>query len=102
MNYCASLCLFVAVKAILCYLEAHAGQKQFAGRVAIVTGGTRGIGRAIALELGRRGADVAFNYAKSAEAADSLKAELELSVCAACQCSAMWRTLRLRQRWSNR
>ena len=52
-------------------------QKQFAGRAAIVTGGTRGIGRAIALELGRRGADVAFNYAKSAEAADSLKAELE-------------------------
>ena len=37
----------------------------------------RGIGRAIALELGERGADVAFNYAKSAEAADSLKAELE-------------------------
>jgi 3-oxoacyl-[acyl-carrier protein] reductase len=52
-------------------------QKQFAGRVAIVTGGTRGIGRAIALELARRGADVAFNYAKSAEAAETLKAELE-------------------------
>src|SRR4029079_18233021 len=54
-------------------------EKQFAGRVAIVTGGTRGIGRAIALELGRRGADVAFNYAKSAEAAESLKSELETS-----------------------
>ena len=52
-------------------------QKPFAGRVAIVTGGTRGIGRAIALELARRGANVAFNYAKSAEAAESLKAELE-------------------------
>ena len=52
-------------------------QKQFAGRVAIVTGGTRGIGRAMALELGKRGADVAFNYAKSAEAAESLKSELE-------------------------
>jgi len=52
-------------------------QKMFAGRVAIVTGGTRGIGRAIVLELARRGADVAFNYAKSAEAAESLKAELE-------------------------
>jgi 3-oxoacyl-[acyl-carrier protein] reductase len=52
-------------------------QKQFSGRTAIVTGATRGIGRAIALELARRGADVAFNYAKSAEAAESLKKELE-------------------------
>src|SRR5918912_451688 len=52
-------------------------QKPFAGRAAIVTGGTRGIGRGIALELGRRGADVAFNYAKSADAAESLKSELE-------------------------
>jgi 3-oxoacyl-[acyl-carrier protein] reductase len=54
-----------------------ADQKQFSGRGAIVTGATRGIGRAIALELARRGADVAFNYAKSAEAAETLKAEIE-------------------------
>ena len=52
-------------------------EKMFSGRAAIVTGATRGIGRAIALELAHRGTDVAFNYAKSAEAADTLKADIE-------------------------
>lgn len=52
-------------------------EKPFSGRAAIVTGATRGIGRAIALELARQGADVAFNYAKSMRAAEDLKAEIE-------------------------
>ena len=51
--------------------------KPFSGKVAIVTGATRGIGRAIALELARHGADVAFNYAHSADAAESLTKEIE-------------------------
>jgi 3-oxoacyl-[acyl-carrier protein] reductase len=45
---------------------------ELGGKVAIVTGGTRGIGRAIALDLAASGADVALNYRKSA----SLAAEL--------------------------
>lgn len=51
--------------------------KQFEGKTAIVTGGTRGIGRAIVLELANRGANVAFNYSKSGDEAEKLKAEIE-------------------------
>src|SRR3989441_6660572 len=52
-------------------------EKAFSGQVAIVTGATRGIGRSIALELARRGAEVGFNYAKSTDAAETLKAEIQ-------------------------
>ena len=41
-------------------------------RVAVVTGGSRGIGRAIALELAARGAAIVVNYHKSPEAADEV------------------------------
>ena len=63
-------------------------KQSFIGKSAIVTGATRGIGRAIALELAVRGANVAFNYAKSADEAGKLKVEIEnLSVkCYAAQC----------------
>lgn len=46
------------------------------GKTAIVTGGTRGIGRAIVLELARQGVDVAFTYLKSAEQAHALEEEI--------------------------
>jgi 3-oxoacyl-[acyl-carrier protein] reductase len=52
-------------------------EKQFEGKSAIVTGATRGIGKSIALELAKRGSNVAFNYSKSAGEAEALKGEIE-------------------------
>jgi len=48
-----------------------------ANKVAIVTGGSRGIGRSIVLEFARQGADVAFNFLKSEDKALQLKKEIE-------------------------
>jgi 3-oxoacyl-[acyl-carrier protein] reductase len=42
-----------------------------AGKSAVVTGASRGIGQAIAVELGRRGAKVVVNYAKDADGANA-------------------------------
>ncbi|KIW14482.1 trihydroxynaphthalene reductase [Exophiala spinifera] len=47
------------------------------GKVALVTGSGRGMGRETALELARRGADVVVNYANSSKAADELVAEIK-------------------------
>ena len=46
-------------------------------KVAVVTGASRGIGRAIALELARTGAFVVINYNGSAEKAEEVKAQIE-------------------------
>ena len=47
------------------------------GRVALVTGGGRGIGKAIALGLAEDGADVALNYRRDADAAQQTVKEIE-------------------------
>ncbi len=47
------------------------------GKSAIVTGSSRGIGRAIAVELARQGADVLVNYNTNRQAAEEVKDEIE-------------------------
>ena len=51
--------------------------KLLEGKVALVTGATRGIGRAIALRFAEQGANVAFTYLSSVAAAESLVTEIE-------------------------
>lgn len=47
------------------------------GKIAVVTGASRGIGRAIALELARNGADIVVNYNRSSEAAEEVVSTIE-------------------------
>ena len=50
--------------------------KPLSGRVAVITGSGRGIGRAIALELAERGADICVNFLRKRSAAEATAAEV--------------------------
>ncbi|CAI7642213.1 unnamed protein product [Penicillium bialowiezense] len=50
--------------------------KDLAGKVALITGASRGIGAAIAIKFAQRGADIAVNYVSNASAAEAVAAQI--------------------------
>jgi acetoacetyl-CoA reductase len=58
-------------------VDATATQRRLSGKVAVVTGSSRGIGKAIARALAAEGASIAVHYCKGRDHADALAAEFE-------------------------
>jgi NAD(P)-dependent dehydrogenase (short-subunit alcohol dehydrogenase family) len=51
--------------------ESYRGRERLAGRVAVITGGDSGIGRAVAIAYAREGADILISYLNEQEDADA-------------------------------
>ena len=63
-------------------------EKVLKGQKALVTGGNSGIGKAIAIELGKAGADVVVNYVRGKDQAQAVVAEIEAGGSSALACRA--------------
>ena len=61
----------------MCYFYAMSEAKRLQGRVALVTGAGKRLGRAVALRLAAEGADVAVHYGKSATEAEEVVRQIE-------------------------
>lgn len=70
------------------------------GKTALVTGASRGIGRAIALRLAQEGAAVAINYAGNTAAAEEVKSMIEAAGGKAIIVQATFPMVKLLMRWS--
>jgi len=74
-----SLCHVAGVKAQVASIEQATAEtpKKVEAPVAVVTGASRGIGKAIALSLGRAGCKVLVNYARSIKEAEDVSRQIE-------------------------
>ena len=73
--------------------------KLLENKSAIITGATRGIGRGIAIEFAKQGANVAFTYSSSVAAAEALETELKAFGVAAKGINPMQQILMLLKNW---
>ena len=58
-------------------MDIQSHQKRFVGKVALITGSSRGIGRVIALRFAHEGADIVLNYFRNREPAEATAAEID-------------------------